>query len=332
MITINHAKLAGGSIMSVNPNLAQDVWKDVGEHVQFTVLRLKRADQQADREAIQEFADRYTAILRSLKIRDADPKTGESSLKASFGFSYGAFDYLFPDAPKPHELEEFTGLKGPKYEMPATGGDLFFHLRANNEAVVYEAQTQFMRFLGDIAEVVDETKGFRYFEGRAIIGFVDGTEAPQIEDAADYALIGDEDPDYINGSYAFAQKWLHDMDFWNKMKTEHQERAVGREKFTDLELEDEDKLPNAHNLSSNVEIDGEEQKIVRMNVPFSEPASGKTGTYFIGYARHWEVTKTMCQQMLDMSDFLLTFSTLLTGQLFFIPSRPTLEAIADGEL
>lgn len=318
--------------MTVDASQAQDVWKDIGEHVQFTVLKLKRQDQANDREAIQEFADRYQAILRSLKIRDADPKTGRSSLKASFGFSSDAFEYLFPDAPKPKELENFTGLKGPKYSMPGTGGDLFFHLRASNEAVVYEAQTQFMRFLKDIAEVQDETKGFRYFEGRAIIGFVDGTEAPQIEDAAGYALIGDEDENYINGSYAFAQKWLHDMDFWNKMKTEQQERAVGREKFTDLELEDEDKMPNAHNVSSNIEIDGEEQKIVRMNVPFSDPASGKTGTYFIGYARHWEVTKKMCQQMVDTSDFLLTFSTLLSGQLFFIPSRPTLDAIADGEL
>lgn len=318
--------------MTVDASQAQDVWKDVGEHVQFTVLKLKREDQARDREAMQEFADRYQAILRSLKIRDADPKTGESSLKASFGFSSDAFEYLFPNAPKPKELENFTGLKGPKYEMPGTGGDLFFHLRASNEAVVYEAQTQFMRFLSDIVEVVDETKGFRYFEGRAIIGFVDGTEAPQVEDAAEYAIIGDEDPDYINGSYAFAQKWLHDMDFWNHMKTEQQERAVGREKFTDLELEDEDKMPNAHNVSSNIEIDGEEQKIVRMNVPFSDPASGKTGTYFIGYARHFEVTKQMCQQMVDTSDFLLTFSTILSGQLFFIPSRPTLDAIAEGEI
>ncbi|GBG94219.1 peroxidase [Ligilactobacillus salitolerans] len=318
--------------MSVDPKQAQDVWKDVGEHVQFTVLTLKREDQAHEREVIQEFADRYQAILRSLRIRDADPKTGVSSLKASFGFSSSAFEYLFPDAPKPHELEEFTGLKGPKYSMPATPGDLFFHLRANNEAVVYEAQAQFRRFLADITDVQDETKGFRYFEGRAIIGFVDGTEAPQVEDAADYALIGAEDENYINGSYAFAQKWRHNMDFWDKLKTEQQEKAVGREKFTDLELEDEDKMPNAHNVSSKIEIDGEEQKIVRMNVPYSDPASGNTGTYFIGYARHWEVTKQMCQQMVDTSDFLLTFSDLLSGQLFFIPSRPTLDQIAEGEL
>lgn len=216
--------------------------------------------------------------------------------------------------------------------MPATDGDIFFHIRASNEAVVYEAQTQFMRFLKNITSVVDETKGFRYFEGRAIIGFIDGTEAPAIEDTAEYALIGDEDAPFINGSYAFAQKWQHNMDFWHNLKTEEQEKAIGREKFSDLELADEDKYHNAHNVASKFEPNGEEQKIIRMNVPFSNPASGKTGTYFMGYSRHWHIIKGMLQNMLDQSDFLLSFSDILSGQLFFIPSRDLLAAIADGDL
>ena len=120
------------------------------------------------------------------------------------------------------------------------------------------------------------------------------------------------------------------MDVWQHLKTEEQERAVGREKFTDIELKDEDKLQNAHNVASKLEQDGEEQKIIRMNVPFSEPASGKTGTYFMGYSRHWSITKGMLENMLEKSDFLLSFSDILSGQLFFIPSRDTLSKIADG--
>ena len=158
--------------MAIDPKKAQDVWKDIGEHVQFTVLKLKREDQAHELEVIREFCDRYQAIIRSLKIRDSNPQA-ESRLKVTFGFSNAAWDYLFPNGPKPKELETYTELKGPKYKMPASEGDLFFHIRASNEAVVYEAQTQFMRFLRDITEVVDETKGFRYFEGRAIIGFID---------------------------------------------------------------------------------------------------------------------------------------------------------------
>lgn len=291
--------------MPVTPTKAQDVWKDVGKNVSFVVLKLKRENLAADQEAIAEFADRSQAIERSMMIRAAD-----ANLKVSIGFSRTAWDYLFPNAAVPKQLETYTTLTGPEYSMPASEGDIFLHVRAGDEAVVYEVVRQFMVFLEPIATVLDETKGFRYFEGRAIIGFIDGTEAPAEFEAADYALVGEEDPEYINGSYAFAQKWLHDMDFWGKMKTEEQEKAVGRHKFDDLELEDDEKFHNAHNVAAKIEVDGEDQKIVRMNVPFSDPATGKTGTYFIGYSRYWSVTKAMLQQMVDMSDFLLTFSTI----------------------
>lgn len=311
----------------MNPNQAQDVWKDAGEHVQFTVLELKREDQAKEQAAIEEFVDRYQAIIRSLRIRD-----NKGNLKASLGFSNAAWDYLFPNAPKPKELETYQTINGDKYSMPATKGDIFLHIRANDEAVVYEMISQCMLFLKDYTTVVDETKGFRYFEGRAIIGFIDGTEAPQVEDAADYAIVGDEDPFFENGSYAFAQKWRHHMDIWNKLTTEDQEKAVGRKKFSDLELSDKEKFKNAHNVTSQAKINGVEQKIVRMNVPYSDPASGITGTYFIGYSRHWTVTKKMLENMVEKHDYLLSFSDILSGQLFFIPSRPLLEKIADGEL
>ncbi|MCM0582306.1 Dyp-type peroxidase [Weissella diestrammenae] len=311
----------------MNPDQAQDVWKDVGRSVAFVVLKLSRDSQVEAQNVIQEFADRSQAIIRSMRIR-----ANQDNLRVAIGFSNAAWDYLFPTAAKPNELETYTTLEGPEYTMPATEGDIFFHIRAANEAVVYEVVTQFMRFLKPITTLIDETKGFRYFEGRAIIGFIDGTEAPAPEDAADYAIIGSEDPAFINGSYAFAQKWRHDMDFWGHLKHEEQEKAVGREKYTDLELPDDEKFKNAHNVASKVDINGVEQKIVRMNVPYSDEASQNTGTYFIGYARHWTVTKAMLESMLAKTDYLLTFSTILTGQLYFIPSRELLAKIADGEL
>ena len=308
-----------------NASLAQDVWKDPGKNVSFIVLALNRQDLTDEQEQVANFADMSQAIIRSMRIRKP-----EAGLQVAIGFSNQAWDYLFPNAKKPQELETYQTLTGAEYSMPASDGDIFLHIRASEEAVVYEIVRQFMKLLAPVTTVIDETKGFRYLEGRAIIGFIDGTEAPAPEDAADYAIIGDEDSDFINGSYAFAQKWQHDMAFWENLSVEHQEKAVGRHKFDDMELDDDDKLENAHNVASKLEIDGEEQKIIRMNVPFSDPAMDYTGTYFIGYARHWQVTKRMLEQMLEKSDFLLTFSTLLSGQLFFIPSRDTLADIADG--
>jgi|GEM_PF-27296 len=312
------------SAETISPDRAQDVYKDEGYAVDFVVLKLNRQDQHAEQQGIYQFADRSQAIIRSLRIRNAN-----DDLKVSIGFSCEAWDYLFPGDPKPAQLEPFTGLKGKIFNFPATGGDIFLHVRANNEALVYECVRQLMTFLRPWTTVQDETHGFRYLEGRAIIGFIDGTEAPAPEDSAMYAIVGEEDPKFTNGSYAFLQKWLHNMDYWDGLPTGTQEKAVGRRKFSDLELSDNEKFANAHNVASKVEIDGEERKIVRMNVPYADPAVGITGTMFIGYARYWHDTKAMFQQMIDQGDFLLTFSDILTGQLFFIPSRDLLADIAD---
>ncbi len=110
----------------------------------------------------------------------------------------------------------------------------------------------------------------------AIIGFVDGTENPSALDTPEYAVIGDEDPAFENGSYAFAQKYQHNLDAWNDLSTEDQEKAIGRKKFNDLELDDEAKLANSHNVVSQDNDGGVEHKIVRMNVPFSNPAERST--------------------------------------------------------
>ncbi|WP_461215776.1 Dyp-type peroxidase [Lacticaseibacillus sp. GG6-2] len=312
--------------MPIDLRDVQAVYKDAGDNIIFATMNLLRQDHAADLAAIQDLAERLPAFESSLNVRYPD-----SGLAVAFGLSRNAWDYLFPAQPRPAELEEFQPVVGPKYTAPATPADLFFHVRAKNSAVTFELMSQVMDRIRDHVQVVDETHGFRYFEGRAIIGFVDGTENPSALDTPDYAVIGDEDPTFINGSYAFAQKYDHNLEAWNKLKTEQQEAAIGRKKFSDVELEDEEKAPNAHNVVSQDNEGGVEHKIVRMNVPYSDPAKGVNGTYFIGYARHWTVTKRMLEGMFSNSDRLLDFSTPVSGEVFFIPSRHLLAAIADGE-
>ena len=313
--------------MEVNANLAQDVFKDAGESVIFLMLSLKREDREKECEVIADMADRIAAIQRSMNIRVA-PET----VKLALGFSNQAWQYLFPKAKKPRELEDFQGIHGDQHTAPATKADLFLHVRASQAATSYLVVDQIMGFLRPIVDVVDETHGFHYHEGRAIIDFIDGTENPVGEEAKEWAIIGEEDPDFINGSYAFAQKYVHDLDAWRALPTEVQEKYIGRRKYSDIELEDEEKDPRAHNIISQDNRDDEEHKIVRMNVVFANPGEGIRGTYFIGYARHWDVTRQMLTNMFTKNDRLLEYSTAEKGQLFFIPSKEILEKIAEGEM
>ena len=180
----------------------------------------------------------------------------------------------------------------------------------------------------------DEIHGFRYFDDRNLLGFVDGTENPRAGAALNAALVGGEDPTFAGGSYVIIQKYLHDLTAWNALSTEDQERIIGRRKLSDIELSDEAKPASAHNALTTIVENGQELKILRDNMPFGQPSQGEFGTYFIAYSRTPRTTEQMLENMFVGSppgnyDRLLDFSRAVTGSLFFAPSATFLESLGD---
>jgi putative iron-dependent peroxidase len=128
------------------------------------------------------------------------------------------------------------------------------------------------------------------------------------------------------------QKYLHDLDGWNALSTEAQERIIGRTKLSDIELDDSVKPTSAHNALTTITENGKEFKIVRDNMPFGQVGKGEFGTYFIGYCRTPRVTEQMIENMFvgrppGNYDRLLDFSRAVTGTLFFVPSATFLESV-----
>jgi putative iron-dependent peroxidase len=182
----------------------------------------------------------------------------------------------------------------------------------------------------------DEVQGFRYFDERDLLGFVDGTENPTGGAAADAVFIGDEDPPFAGGSYVIVQKYLHNLDAWNKISTEAQERVIGRTKVSNIELEDSVKPTSAHNALTVIEENGKEIKILRDNMPFGRPGSGEFGTYFIGYSRSPRTIEQMLENMFigrppGNYDRILDFSTAVTGSLFFVPTASFLDDVSPDQ-
>jgi putative iron-dependent peroxidase len=216
---------------------------------------------------------------------------------------------------------------------PSTPADLLFHIRAARFDLCFELASTILRRFGPAVMSAEEVHGFRYFEARDLLGFVDGTENPVGAAMAEAAIIGDEDPDYAGGSYVIVQKYLHDLDAWNALTVEEQELVIGRTKLEDIELDDDVKPTNAHNALNVIEIDGEEVDILRDNMPFGSAAEGVFGTYFIGYARDPGTTEQMLENMFvgrppGNYDRILDFSTAVTGSLFFVPSLALLESLS----
>jgi len=199
----------------------------------------------------------------------------------------------------------------------------------------FEFASQVMRRLAGAVTSCDEVQGFRSFDQRDLIGFVDGTENPAGPDAALAAVVGAEDPGFAGGSYVVVQKYLHDLDAWDRLPVEEQEMVVGRTKLSDIELPDGVKPPNSHvALNTITGPDGAQRQILRANMPFGAPGRGEYGTYYIAYSATPAVTEEMLQNMFvgrppGNYDRILDFSTAVTGNLFFAPSAGFLGNLPD---
>ena len=269
------------------------------------------------------------AVVSGLR-RSVGFRITEGGLTCVTGIGSELWDRLF-GGPRPAGLHPFAELAGPRPPAVATPGALLFHLRAHRFDLCFELAGHLVRRLAGVARVVDEVHGFKSWDERDLLGFVDGTENPEGEDASGAVVVGAEDAAFAGGSYVIVQKYLHDLAAWDALPVAEQERVIGREKLNDVELPDEVKPADSHvALNTIVDADGEERQIVRFNMPFGAVGAGEFGTYFIGYARTPDVIETMLRHMFlgdppGTTDRILEFSRAVTGGLFFVPSAAFLD-------
>jgi putative iron-dependent peroxidase len=294
----------------------------------FIVVTLNSGPEH--RRTIRSFCGDFASIFRAVEFRDI-----EAGLSCVIGVGSEAWGQLF-GTPRPAELHPFREIRAGTRQAVSTPGDLLFHIRAKRMDLCFELATQIMARIGQAISPVDEVHGFRYFDDRDLIGFVDGTENPRGDEAIDAVLIGEEDAAFASGSYVIVQKYLHDLKGWNALTTEAQERIIGRKKLSDIELGDSVKPTSAHSALTTIVEGGKEMKILRDNMPFGSAAKGEFGTYFIGYSRSPRTIEQMLENMFvgrppGNYDRLLDFSRAITGNLFFVPSATFLEALTEDD-
>jgi putative iron-dependent peroxidase len=269
------------------------------------------------------------ALQHAVGFRDL-----EGGLSCVMGFGSEAWDRLF-GAERPKELHRFREIRADSRHAPATPGDILFHIRARRMDLCFELARRIMERLGNAVAPADEVQGFTYFDQRDFLGFVDGSENPAGDEAAEFALVGDEDPAFRGGSYVVVQKYLHDLAGWNALSTETQEQVIGRTKATDIELDDAVRPTRSHVSLNTIVEDGQEIKILRANMAFGAAGKGDFGTYFIGYSRSPRTIEQMLENMFvgrppGNYDRILDFSHAVTGNLFFAPSATFLEHVNEA--
>jgi len=305
---------------------AQSIEAPLSRAAIFLVVEV--ADGDAAIDSVRAVLGGLDDLIKTVGIRDLG---GRLSCIAAIGSVL--WDRLGSSS-RPAELKPFTPIDGPVHKAPSTPGDLLFHIRAERTDLCFELTRLLLDALGDAVRVVDETSGFRYFDARDLLGFVDGTANPVGQDIPDSALVGNEDREFAGGSYVMTQKYLHDLSAWRAIGADQQEKVIGRTKVDNIELDDETASRKSHkSLATIVDAHGVEHDILRDNMPFGSPGRREFGTYFIGYSRRLWVIEKMLERMFvgdpeGAYDRLLDFSTAQTGTTFFAPSRSTLAKLA----
>ncbi|KAE8355457.1 hypothetical protein BDV28DRAFT_42742 [Aspergillus coremiiformis] len=308
----------------VSPNMSrripiepQQVDAPLTQSATFLVVSVK--DHSAAIQTVRSTLASISDLSKNVAIRDL-----ASPFACTVGIGSDIWDRL-TGLPRPAELHPFREIKGTTHTAVSTPGDLLFHIRSDRRDLCFEFERQLMDRLGDAVTVVDQTVGFRYFDVRDLLGFVDGTANPVGPSVSDAIVVAEEDGSATGGSYIVVQKYLHDLPAWKSLAAEKQEAIIGRTKWENIELDDADQgQQQSHKSLATIEENGEEHEILRDNMPFGNPSSGEFGTYFIGYTRRLWVIEKMLERMFighppGLHDRLLDFSKPLTGVTFYAP-------------
>lgn len=293
-------------------------------HARFIVLRTLNL-------AIEDIKKQLQYVLNTRdRLLTQHP---DDQLKLAIAFGPELWEKLHGSVPAGfHQLQTISNAA---FDMPVTPADILIHVASARTDLCFILAQAALHGIEDQVDVLDERTCFRYLDGRDLTGFIDGTENPQTsDDRAETALLPESAGDFADGSFVFMQRFVHDLDKWNRLKVDAQEHVFGRSKLESIEMEDEVKPPNAHIARVVIEEDGEELEIVRHSLPYGE-GHGDKGLFFIAYTKDLKIIDQMLSHMFGTSgdglhDRLLHFTTPVNGAYFFAPSEDLLEKVIDA--
>lgn len=291
------------------------------DHARFIVLRLKDLTIE---ELKEKLADLFSTRDRLITQHP------NAQIKTGVAFGPELWARLYHQTPA--GFKQLQPIQG-SFQMPVVPADLLIHIASARADICFALSQSFFEGIQDKVEVLDERVCFRYFDGRDMTGFIDGTENPQFpDDRAEVALLGEDAGIFADGSFVFAQRYAHNLEKWKKLKVDAQENVMGRTKLESIELDDEVKPKDAHIARVVIEDEkGEEMEILRHSLPYGE-GRGDQGLFFIAYTKNLNIIDHMLEHMFGTTgdgihDRLLHFVTPMDGAYYFAPSEELLEEV-----
>ena len=269
-----------------------------------------------------------------LMFDDYADRFSEANLTGVIAIGSSYWDEFYPNA-RPKMLAPFPAMSCDDRIAPTNTYDIYIEIRSDRADVNHIVSDKVCQLLGDSVELIEQTRSFRYLDGRDLTGFVDGTENPKGFHRRDIALINEQaDENFAGGSYLHIQRYRHNLTLWNTLEQAHQEDVFGRTKLENIEFDETEKLPTAHTKRANLKDDhGNSIEIVRQSMPYGEMKV--QGLFFVSYCNTPKNFETLLHNMIFKDehgnyDHLLDFTQAETGAAFFVPSLNFLASLAQN--
>jgi putative iron-dependent peroxidase len=256
-------------------------------------------------------------------------------LNVNVGIMFGPSLLADLQADVPADFQPYPGYASDDgKEAKATQEDLLVWVHSDHKDRNWDCQHTFRTAVAGHMAVARETIAWIYGASQDLTGFIDGTGNPALDEQPDRAIVPQGQPG-AGGSFVVAQRWVHDLTYFNSLSLADQENLFGRTKAESARLDKQ--VPTSH--LSHVELrDGEtadatkpkRNEMVRRSTPYALH-DGTVGLYFLGFCRDQAPLRERMEAIYGMNgqirDALTDYSTPASGAFYFAPSVETLDTV-----
>lgn len=300
------------------------------------------AQDLAVRHVCSSFANLIQGLNKTHLGESSETDRDKAGLVGIIGFGPNLTRRWIKNTPK--SLRDYVELKGAEeYSFfPSTGGDIFLHLKSNRRDLLFLAAKNVVDQLGQIklsngSSVlgnVEQVDGYSYLVdkygmARDMTGFEDGTKNPKtLKAKLDAALIpkAEAKNGEAGGSFLLTQRWIHNLNDFNRLPVPDQEKVFGRTK-PDSEKLKENPSSSHVSLTELSPENGKKREILRHSMPYG--TATEHGLFFLAYSSDTDKIDIMLRQMTHASKInphldMMKYTKCVSGQYFYVPNEEQL--------